>query len=49
MLCQPAGHFEPSWAEFDTQGRLLACSDSAVDDWLYRLRDGQAEPIEAAL
>ena len=49
MVPHPTGHFQPSWADFDTQGRLLACSDSAVDDWLYRVRDGQMEPIEAAL
>ena len=49
MVPHPTGHFEPSWADFDPQGRLLACSDSAVDDWLYRIRDGQMEPIEAAL
>jgi hypothetical protein len=45
----PSPPFEPSWAEFDEQGRLLAYNDAAAEHWLFRIRDGVAEPIEAAL
>ncbi len=45
----PPPPFEPSWAEFDEQGRLLAYNDAAAEHWLFRIRDGVAEPIEAAL
>ncbi len=41
--------FDPSWAEFDDQWRLVAYNDAAAEHWLFRIRDGVAEPIEAAL
>lgn len=45
----PPAPFEPSWAEFDDQWRLVAYNDAAAEHWLFRIRDGIAEPIEAAL
>ncbi len=48
-VTHPIGLFEPSWAEFDADGNLLACSASAVDHWLYRIKDGIVEPIESML
>ena len=45
----PAAPFTNSWADFDPQGNLLACNEAAADHWLFRVRDGVSEPIEAAL
>ncbi len=45
----PRPPFERSWADFTADGRLLAWNDAAADHWLFRVRDGVSEPVEAAL
>jgi len=45
----PPAPFEPSWAEFDGDGNLLAWSESAAEHWLFLQRDGRSDPVEAAL
>ena len=49
FMPHPAAPFTNSWADFDPQGNLLACNEAAADHWLFRVRDGVSEPIEAAL
>ena len=49
IVPHPAAPFTNSWADFDLQGNLLACNEAAADHWLFRVRDGVSEPIEAAL
>ena len=49
MLPLPVAPYEPSWADFDPEGNLLDWNDAAADHWLFRVRDGVSEPVEAAL
>ena len=49
VVPHPLPPFEPSWAEFDGDGNLLAWSESAAEHWLFLQRDGRSDPVEAAL
>ena len=46
----PTPPFEPSWAEFDADGKLLDCSESAAEHWLFYLggAGGMPQPLEFA-
>jgi len=49
VVPHPLPPFEPSWADFDGEGNLLAWSESAAEHWLFLQRDGRSDPVEAAL
>ena len=49
IVPHPLPPFEPSWADFDGDGNLLAWSESAAEHWLFLQRDGRSDPVEAAL
>ena len=49
LVPHPLPSFEPSWADFDGDGNLLAWSESAAEHWMFLQRDGRSDPVEAAL